>query len=55
MLPYEGKCRFNGCLHLAEPDCAVKAAVRDGLIDAVRYEDYGIIYEELKEREKRRY
>ena len=55
MLPYEGKCRFNGCLHLAEPDCAVKAAVRDGLIDAVRYEDYGILYEELKEREKRRY
>ncbi|MBQ6469416.1 MAG: ribosome small subunit-dependent GTPase A [Lachnospiraceae bacterium] len=55
MLPYEGKCRFNGCLHLAEPDCAVKRAVEDGKIDPVRYEDYGILYEELKEREKRRY
>ncbi|MBE5997249.1 MAG: ribosome small subunit-dependent GTPase A [Lachnospiraceae bacterium] len=55
MLPYEGKCRYNGCVHLAEPECAVKKAVSDGEIDPVRYEDYSILYEELKEREKRRY
>ena len=55
MIPFEGKCRYNGCVHLAEPECAVKKAVSDGAVDPVRYEDYGILYEELKEREKRRY
>ena len=55
MIPFEGKCRYNGCVHLAEPECAVKKAVSDGEIDPVRYEDYSILYEELKEREKRRY
>ena len=55
MLPFEGKCYYNGCVHLHEPDCAVKNAVADGTISAVRYEDYETIFEELKERDKRRY
>jgi ribosome biogenesis GTPase / thiamine phosphate phosphatase len=32
-----GKCRFNDCLHLEEPDCAIRAAVLAGRIDPQRY------------------
>lgn len=35
-----GRCRFDNCLHRAEPDCAVKAAVAAGRIDPRRYESY---------------
>lgn len=45
---YEGKCRFNGCVHINEPDCAVKEAVNAGKISSVRYENYTEIYNELK-------
>ncbi len=33
-------CRFNNCLHLDEPGCAVKAAVAEGSLSAARYESY---------------
>jgi ribosome biogenesis GTPase len=33
-------CRFADCSHLREPDCAVDAAARKGLIDGRRYESY---------------
>lgn len=33
-------CRFQDCLHLREPQCAVQAAVASGAIDARRYESY---------------
>lgn len=51
--PYEGKCRFQGCVHVHEPDCAVKAALAAGAISGIRYENYCLLYEELKE--QRRY
>ncbi len=51
--PYEGSCKFNGCDHIHEPGCAVKAAVEQGRIHPVRYENYTEMYEELKN--KRRY
>jgi ribosome biogenesis GTPase len=38
--PHLGKCRFSDCAHLAEPDCAVRAAVAQGEIDERRYESY---------------
>lgn len=34
--PYLGQCRFRDCRHHAEPDCALKAAVSAGAIDAQR-------------------
>lgn len=35
-----GQCRFNDCLHLREPGCAVTAAVERGEIAPRRYESY---------------
>jgi ribosome biogenesis GTPase len=34
------QCRFNNCLHLREPGCAVTAAVGTGAVAARRYESY---------------
>ena len=48
----EGDCRFTGCSHIHEPDCAVKQAVDEGRISRSRYENYVQIYEELKSRKK---
>lgn len=38
--PFLGQCRFSDCRHENEPDCAILAAVRDGAIDARRFESY---------------
>ena len=51
--PYEGTCRFQGCDHVHEPGCAVKAALEEGKIHQVRYNNYLEMYQELKD--KRRY
>lgn len=40
MQPYLNDCRFNNCLHLDEPGCAVKEAVVEGKINAERYGSY---------------
>ena len=45
---HAGNCRFRGCAHLAEPDCAVKEAVDNGEISKGRYENYQLFYEDLK-------
>ena len=48
-------CRFAGCVHDAEPECAVKQAVREGKIEQGRYERYLTFLGELREAEKRQY
>ena len=50
---YEPQCRFQGCMHIHEPGCAVKKALSEGKISQQRYDNYLALYEELKE--KRRY
>lgn len=45
---FNQECRFIGCFHQHEPDCAVKAAVQDGRIYPWRYEHYLLLLEELK-------
>ena len=50
--PYEGQCKFIGCDHVHEPECAVKVAVENGTIHKVRYENYLEMYRELKEKRK---
>ncbi|HBX68755.1 MAG TPA: ribosome small subunit-dependent GTPase A [Chloroflexi bacterium] len=47
MMPLLGKCRFNNCTHIAEPDCAIQAAAANGEISALRYKNYTQIFEEL--------
>lgn len=39
-VPALGRCRFADCRHLAEPDCAVRAAVAAGAISPARYAFY---------------
>jgi ribosome biogenesis GTPase len=34
------ECRFNNCLHLDEPGCAVRSAVEKGEIAFLRYKSY---------------
>ena len=34
------KCKFNNCLHLDEPGCAVRSAVENGEIAFLRYKSY---------------
>ena len=44
--PYIHTCRFNDCKHINEPDCAIKEAVKQGLINETVYEDYKNIVEQ---------
>ena len=41
------ECRFNNCLHVNEPGCAVKAGVETGAITADRYVSYRTILDTL--------
>ena len=49
---YEEQCRFQGCRHIHEPDCGVKAALAEHKISQLRYEDYLGLYNELKEKRR---
>ena len=49
---YRNSCRFNGCSHTHEPGCSVKEAIEEKKISKERYENYKLIYEELKNRKK---
>ena len=43
--PYLGKCQFHDCSHRAEPGCAVRKALEDGLLEPTRYDSYLRLYE----------
>ena len=47
-------CEFIGCTHIKEQNCGIKKAVEEGRIDVGRYERFCKIYEELKEKERRK-
>ncbi|XYJ09268.1 ribosome small subunit-dependent GTPase A [Telluria sp. B2] len=44
--PYLGGCKYYNCRHLAEPQCAVLDAVRDGKIAKMRHELYAQLLHE---------
>ena len=46
---YENECRFIGCMHLNEPGCAVKEALNEGAISSIRYDNYKVLFSEIKD------
>lgn len=49
---YEPDCRFRGCNHMGEKDCGIKQAVEAGEINPLRYKNYRLFFEELKEKKR---
>ena len=42
------ECRYSDCMHINEPECAVKEALENGRISRSRYDSYLIMTEEVK-------
>ncbi|MGB1040962.1 MAG: ribosome small subunit-dependent GTPase A [Flavobacteriales bacterium] len=40
------ECKFNNCVHVNEPKCAIKQALENGEISTSRYENYLSLYHE---------
>lgn len=49
---FADQCRFYDCIHLDEPDCAVKSALDKGLISSTRYENYKHLLQEIISKER---
>lgn len=47
--PFNKECYYTGCMHLAEPQCAVKKALSEKQIPEERYKAYESIVKEVKE------
>ena len=43
-----GKCKYDNCRHISEPECAVKLALKRGEISESRYDSYKIQMEEIR-------
>ena len=54
--PFADACKFQAdCVHIGEPVCGVKDALESGKLSESRYENYRILYQELKEKERKGY
>lgn len=49
---HEPYCKFQGCAHRKEPQCGVKDAVEEGVVSAMRYDSYALMYDASKERKR---
>ena len=50
---YEENCRFGAdCVHIGEPVCGVKEALLQGEISQSRYDNYRLLYQELKAKKR---
>ncbi len=45
-------CKYSDCMHINEPECAVKDALKNGRIAVSRYESYKSMTEEVKKWQK---
>jgi len=45
-IPFLGKCRFLDCMHIKEPDCAIREALDNGNIQRSRYDSYLRLYKQ---------
>lgn len=54
-MPEIQNCEFVGCTHIKEENCGIKKAVEKGKIDKYRYDRFCKIYEELKEKDIKKY
>lgn len=52
---YEKDCEFIGCTHIKEKECGIKNAVQNKQINNDRYVRFCKIYNELKEKEERKW
>ena len=48
-------CKFNNCNHINEPNCSVKEKVESGDIALSRYDNYVLLFNELKERRENKW
>lgn len=46
--PYLDGCQFQDCAHVKEKGCAVRQALKDGLIQPTRHQSYVRLYEQAK-------
>ncbi|MGP8214974.1 MAG: ribosome small subunit-dependent GTPase A [Bacteroidia bacterium] len=53
MNKYRSHCKFNSCMHINEPGCAVIKAVKEGEIALSRYESYLSMFNNEASEEKR--
>ena len=50
--PFAGKCRYDNCRHIKEPECAVRDAVDAGEISQQRYDSYKTQLEEIQQKDR---
>ena len=50
--PYAGQCKFNDCIHMNEPKCAIIEAVKSEKIVDYRYQHYKEVVKMIKEAKK---
>ncbi len=48
MRPLADDCRYGDCRHVAEPGCAVRAGVEEGLVARDRYDSYWALLAEIE-------
>ena len=52
---YIDNCEFIGCTHIKEENCGIKKAIEQGNINEERYQRFCKIYQELKQKEERKW
>lgn len=50
--PWSRDCKFLGCVHVGEQVCGVKLAVENQEISQERYDNYRLLYQELKDKKR---